>query len=173
MQSVLEGFLNFSRPLSPLALTETESGELCREVAVLHEGLAHSRGVSIEVEADDVTVRGDPRKMKQILINVVQNAIEASSQGDSIVIECTKENGCAVIAVLDQGQGLDASLGNVFEPGVTSKASGSGIGLTIARALARQHEGDLELRRREPRGMVAVLRLPLEGPGPRPVEKVS
>ncbi len=167
MQAILDEFLNFSRPLVPLALGDHDAGELCREVAALHEGLAHERGVELQVDAPGPAMaRCDPRKVKQVLINLVQNALDASPP-EAVVLLCATAapGGGARVLVADRGLGLDPSLGRqVFDPGVTTKAQGSGLGLTIARALARQHGGELSLSSRDGGGTEAVLLLP--GPGP-------
>jgi len=161
MQGVLEDFLNFSRPLVPVAAEPVDLAVLCREVAALHEGMAHERGVALRARVADASALCDPRKIEQILLNLVQNAIEASPPGANVEIESSRESEGVEVRVLDRGSGISPELANqVFEPGVTSKAQGSGLGLTIARALARQHGGELELRSREGGGTVAVLRLP-------------
>ena len=161
MQAILEEFLNFSRPLVPVAAENVDLDALCREVAALHEGMAHERGVSIEARVAYTTALCDPRKIEQVLLNLVQNALEASPTGTTVEIEASHDSEGAQIRVLDRGPGVAPELGaRVFDPGVTSKAQGSGLGLTIARALARQHGGDLDLSAREGGGCVAVLRLP-------------
>jgi signal transduction histidine kinase len=162
MQSVLDEFLNFSRPLVPLALGDSDVGALCREVAALHEGMARERAVEIAVRAGRVPVRCDPRKAKQVLINLVQNALDASPAGTAVEIEAEPvPGGGARVAVLDRGRGVEPALaGAVFSPGVTSKAAGSGLGLTIARALARQHGGDVALAPRDGGGTAALVTFP-------------
>jgi two-component system sensor histidine kinase HydH len=169
MQAALDEFLNFSRPLVPLALGHVDVGALCREVAALHEGLARERGVAVEVRAEEVPARCDPRKVKQVVINLVQNALDASPPGAAVEIEADAGGGGARVRVLDRGRGVDASLGAaVFDPGVTTKPRGSGLGLTIARALARQHGGDLVLAPRGGGGTVAELTLPARPAEGRP-----
>jgi two-component system, NtrC family, sensor histidine kinase HydH len=165
MQGILDEFLNFSRPLVPLAVVETDLTAVCEEVAALHEGLGQERGVTLSVVPSPAVVRCDPRKVKQILINLVQNAIDASPAQTEITIAIEATTDGVRIRVADLGPGVDASLGNVFEPGVTSKTGGSGLGLTIARALARQHGGELVLRPSEGGGTVADLVLPREPRG--------
>jgi signal transduction histidine kinase len=161
MQGILEGFLNFSRPLVPVAAERVDLDALCREVAALHEGMAHERGVSIKVRGADTTALCDPRKIEQVLLNLVQNALEASPTGATVEIEASHDRESVQVRVLDRGPGMASELAaRVFDAGVTSKAQGSGLGLTIARALARQHGGDLDLAAREGGGCVAVLRLP-------------
>jgi signal transduction histidine kinase len=166
MQSVLDEFLNFSRPLVPLALGETDVGALCHDVAALHEGIARERAVPLEVRAGPVPARCDPRKVKQLLINLVQNALDASPPGTAVELEAhPRRDGGAVVRVLDRGRGLDPALGDaVFSPGVTTKAAGSGLGLTIARALARQHGGDVTLAPRPGGGTAAEVVLPASPP---------
>ncbi len=166
MQGILDEFLNFSRPLVPLALGRVDLAALAREVAALHEGMAHERGIRIEVHAAHAEARCDPRKVKQVLVNLVQNALEASAPGAAVELEVPPAAGrAALVRVLDRGSGLDAALGpRVFDPGVTSKALGSGLGLTIARALARQHGGEVELLVRDGGGCAATVRLPAEAP---------
>jgi signal transduction histidine kinase len=162
MQSILDEFLNFSRPLVPLALGDTDVAGLCREVAALHEGMARERAVHLTMEGADVSTRCDPRKVKQVLINLVQNALDASPAGAEVRIVAERtEAGGALVRVLDRGTGVDPNLGErVFAPGVTTKSNGSGLGLTIARSLARQHGGDLLLRARTGGGTEALLLLP-------------
>jgi signal transduction histidine kinase len=171
MQSILDEFLNFSRPLVPLALGDSDVSALAREVAALHEGMARERAVHLSVDGAGVMARCDPRKVKQVLINLVQNALDASNPSHHgaevrIVTEATDEGG-ALVRVLDRGSGVDPVLGEkVFSPGVTTKATGSGLGLTIARSLARQHGGELLLRSRTGGGTEALLLLPkAAGPG--------
>jgi signal transduction histidine kinase len=162
MQSVLDEFLNFSRPLVPLALGDADVTALCREVAALHEGMARERSVVLQVRGGAVPVRCDPRKARQVLINLVQNALDASPAGASVELEAEPvPGGGARVRILDRGRGLEPALAaEVFSPGVTSKAGGSGLGLTIARALARQHGGDVELAARAGGGTAAVVTLP-------------
>jgi len=168
MQATLEEFLNFSRPLVPLALGTCDVAALCREVAVLHEGMAQERGVALESPGERVLGRCDPRKVRQILINLVQNAIDASPSGRTVELRAELDgDGAAVLRVLDRGRGVEPSLGDAaFRPGVTTKESGFGLGLTIARALARQHGGELSLRPREGGGTEAAVTLPATTPVP-------
>jgi signal transduction histidine kinase len=161
MQGILDEFLNFSRPLVPLALGRVDLAALAREVVALHEGIAHQRGVALELRAEPVAARCDPRKVKQVLINLVQNALEASAEGGVVEVETLARGAEARVRVLDRGRGLAADLGpRAFDPGVTTKPLGSGIGLTIARALARQHGGDVTLGSRAGGGCAAELVLP-------------
>src|SRR5574341_1135140 len=163
MQATLEEFLNFSRPLVPLALAPTDVAALCREVVVLHEGVAQERGVTLAAPPESVHARCDARKVRQVLINLVQNAIDASPRGGEVALLANAAGETVLLQVLDRGRGVE--LGDeAFHPGVTSKERGSGLGLTIARALARQHGGDLTLRPRDGGGTLAEVSLPANPP---------
>lgn len=168
MQGILEEFLNFSRPLVPLDQREVELRELVDHIVELHEGVA--AGARVQLLADGrVRLRCDPRKIEQVLINLVQNALEVAPPGSSVELAVRRDREWAHVEVRDAGPGLAAELrGRAFEPGVTGKADGSGLGLTVARMLARQHGGELELDDRSDgvRGCVASLRLPIAGLDP-------
>ncbi|NNB84096.1 sensor histidine kinase [Corallococcus exiguus] len=170
MQEILEGFLNFSRPLLPLNEAHVPLDGLCRQVAELHEGMAGERGVALRVtEGPPVEAWCDARKVRQVLIDVVQNALDAAPRGTTVELQAwTAPEGGVRVEVRDLGPGLAAEVRErVFEPGITTKPHGSGLGLALSRALMRQHGGELSLRAREGGGCVAELSLPA---APQPVE---
>jgi signal transduction histidine kinase len=165
MQELLNEFLNFSRPLSPLSLDTVDGARMGGEIVDLFRGVAHERQLSLALSGDRVQLRCDPRKIKQVLINLVQNAVEASGPGGEIDIEIRSRANEPAIRVLDRGRGLEPHVEpRIFQPGVTTKVSASGLGLTIARTIAEQHGGTLSLRPREGGGCAAELMLPLPAP---------
>jgi signal transduction histidine kinase len=165
MQRILDEFLNFSRPLTPLSQEDVDVRRLCTEVLDLYEGLAREREIRTGVLGESCPLHGDPRKVKQILINLVQNAFEANPRGGEIHLELAAIDERVTVRVLDRGPGLPGPVASrIFEAGVTTKSNGSGLGLTIARMLAEQHGGSLALGDREGGGCIAELQLPAAGP---------
>jgi signal transduction histidine kinase len=165
MQGILDEFLNFSRPLVPLSQRPTELRAVIDHVVELHEALASERRVELVVTGE-VEARCDPRKVEQIVINLVQNALHVAPAGSQIELSLTRVGELAQLLVRDEGPGLSAELlQRAFEPGVTSKDDGNGLGLTVARSLARQHGGELELSPRSDArsGCEAKLELPVAG----------
>ncbi|WP_338866348.1 HAMP domain-containing sensor histidine kinase [Myxococcus stipitatus] len=167
MQGILDEFLNFSRPLVPLSVGEVDMAALCDEALVLHEGIAAEHGVTLIRDSEGpVHAVCDSRKVKQVVMNLLLNAIDASPRGGQVVV-CVDSGsqGDVRVFIRDSGAGLSPELaGRVFEAGVTTKKRGSGLGLTVARALARQHGGDVSLRNEVSGGCVAELVLPREPP---------
>ncbi len=170
MQAILEELLTFSRPLVPLSTEAVDARDLMEDVLRLHEGLAQERGVRLTLDAGPAAVlRCDPRKVRQVLINLVQNALDASPRGAVVHLAVAGDADDVRLSVIDAGAGVSPELGErVFEPGVTSKEHGSGMGLAVSRALARQHGGELALDADEGGGAVATLTLPREVTEPSP-----
>ncbi len=163
MGTVLDEFLNFSRPTDNLAVRAVDPGRLIADVVSLHEGIAAERGITIELSpALSTPLRADPRKLKQVLVNLVQNALEATPRGGVVGLGARAADDHIVFEVTDSGAGLDPEIKErLFRPGATTKAEGSGLGLVIARSIAEQHHGSLALDDLAGGGCRASFRLPL------------
>jgi two-component system, NtrC family, nitrogen regulation sensor histidine kinase NtrY len=109
-----------------------------------------------------LTIRADEDQLDQVLINLVQNAVDAVEEsGGRVEVGWAAHHGQVEIWVADDGPGI-ASTANLFVPFFTTKAHGSGIGLTLSRQIAEAHDGSLSLENRaEAAGCVARLRLPI------------
>ena len=110
----------------------------------------------------DVTIPGDPDQLDQLLINLLHNAVEASAEtSGGVRISWATVASQVVITIDDDGPGV-ADTANLFVPFFTTKPTGSGIGLVLARQIAEAHGGSLVVRnRRAARGAEAIVTLPL------------
>lgn len=168
MKVTLDEFLNFSRPIGDLVAEPVDPGGLFDELSALHEGLIAKKHLQLEAPPghEGLVVSGDPRKLKQALTNLLQNAIDASPEGAAIDWVCERQGETVLLGVRDRGPGLAPELRERGPaPGVTTKPSGSGIGLLVARVIAEQHGGRLALRDATGGGLAAVLELPVRGEG--------
>jgi signal transduction histidine kinase len=163
MGEVLEGFRSFTRPLTDLQLERVELGAVVAEVVALHEGLAAERGQQLSLVAAPLRLRCDAQKVKQALINLLQNAIEAAPAGGQIQVRLGPWHDGGRVEVQDDGPGLsEQSRAHLFEAGFSTKDEGSGIGLVVARSIARQHGGELAVEDGLAGGALASLYLPAE-----------
>ncbi len=112
-------------------------------------------------------VDADPDRLTQLVLILVDNAIEHSPSGGTVTLDLAVAAGWALVSVSDQGPGVPASeRERIFEPfarlpGERRSAAGSGLGLAIARRLAGRHDGDITVEDAPGGGARFVLRLPL------------
>ena len=103
--------------------------------------------------------------MRQALVNLIKNGLEALDGGGRVVVSAGLDDAALWISVADTGPGLnDAQRAQLFVPGFTTKAHGSGLGLTIVERIVNEHHGTIAVAGGSPRGTTFRIRLPL---GPR------
>ena len=164
LQSVVEGFLSFSRGLDDLKLGPTRPHEIARELGVLLETRAEEAGITIETAGDEaLMLDADPRKVRQALLNIVLNAIQASPRGSAVRLTVARDCDGARITVRDDGVGMTPEvLERIRKPYFTTKEGGSGLGLAVARGLVEQHGGSLEFRSAPRNGTTVTISLPMK-----------
>jgi signal transduction histidine kinase len=102
----------------------------------------------------------DSEKMKQVVINLVRNAIEALPQNGVVIVETGSVEGQARLVVRDNGPGLPPGM-DIFQLFVTTKPRGTGLGLSIAQQIVSEHGGDITARSEPGEGAVFTISLPL------------
>jgi len=156
----LERLLGDAAPAS-LRRVRFDAGRLAVDAAET----ASLGGALVVVEAEEgLELDGDPDRLRQALDNLIANAVGHSPAGGTVTVTARREGGSVVIAVADCGDGIASDdLSRVFEPGVrcTATRPGSGIGLTVVRAIAEAHGGEVEVTSSPGQG--ATFRLVLPG----------
>lgn len=166
LDNLVGDFLQFSRS-NRVQYRPTALDALVDEVARLLRPEARASGVTLrrlrlgEAIPD---LRVDPEKMKQVVINLVQNAIEAMPKGGVVTVESGLVDGRAVLVVRDSGPGLPEGL-DVFQLFVTTKAQGTGLGLSIAQQIVLEHGGEIAAASEPGKGATFTVSLPVERPG--------
>jgi len=139
--------------------------ELLRELEVLLAHRLQAKGLALHCVCEQglPALRGNPAECKQVLLNLVHNAIDASPRGATIEVRCRRQADSVVMEVEDRGPGIPAEhLERVFDPFFTTKApgEGTGLGLAIAHRIVEDHGGRLEATNTG-RGALLRVSLPL------------
>jgi len=124
-------------------------------------GRADSAGVTLALDGDPTPVQGDARRLKEALINLVANAIEATPNGGTVTLRLRAGNGEVTLDVKDSGRGIAPEdlerLGTSF---FTTRPNGTGLGVVLAQGVITQHGGTLSYASSLGHGTTATIKLP-------------
>jgi signal transduction histidine kinase len=120
----------------------------------------------IKYSGESVFSRVDGEEIKKVIINLVQNALEAGGEQGPVIVETRRENGGACIRVSDAGSGMtdDFMKNNLFRPFCSTKDKGLGIGLYQCRQIVEAHAGRIEVTSKAGVGTVFMIVLPAAEP---------
>ena len=163
LNRVVEDFLRMARP-EPADKRECDLNEELANIVTLLSAQARTGGVTLELERSALPpVVADPGKLHQAFMNILLNAIQASSHGGKVRVATNLgRDGRIEIRFADEGSGIPAeALAKIFEPFFTTKGGGTGLGLSITKKIIEGHGGTLEVRSEPGRGTTFLARLPL------------
>jgi signal transduction histidine kinase len=161
LEKMLDNMMDFSRPLEIDPALGDING-LVRKCLPVVLALAERARVPLTFQPspDLSPCAFDAVRMEQVLINLIQNAVEASPEGATVTV-CTAQKGSSVlIEVVDSGSGIPPEKNEIFRPFVTTKRRGTGLGLPIAKKIVEAHEGRLEILDNPDRGVTVRVTLP-------------
>jgi signal transduction histidine kinase len=166
LDRVVQTLVDFTRPRD-LHLEEVDLRRLLEDVAVLASPDAEQHGVTIDRPAPDqpLLIKADIDLMKQALLNVVINGVQAMTQGGLLTLSAHREEDIVVAEVCDRGVGIPRDVQDkIFELYFTTKKGGSGMGLAYAYQILQWHYGSVEFESREGEGTTFRFLIPSAAP---------
>ncbi len=165
LNRIVGDLLDFARPSTP-ELRPEPLGRVVEDAVAA--ALAQHGGrvvLARDLDPDLPPVVMDARLVRQAVLNVAVNAVQAMPRGGRITVRTRREATAARLEIEDSGAGIaDEVRERIFEPFFTTKASGTGLGLAVVRRIVEGHGGEVEVRSEPGVGTVFVLRFPLAGP---------
>jgi len=174
--AIVNGILEISKIQSGKLLLCIETvvpQEIIKNCVTMLSGVARDARVSVECNIDEnlPTIRADPVKLKQIILNILGNAIKFTPQEGNISVLCMSQGDDHIkIVITDSGEGIPTDLIHIalepfrqVETGLNRKFDGTGLGLPIAKALCEAHDGSLEIESALDRGTEVTIILPKKG----------
>jgi PAS domain S-box-containing protein len=108
-------------------------------------------------------IKIDPDQIKQVIINIITNAVQAMPDGGRLTIDTAKKGNFLEIEITDTGSGIpDEVASKIFDPLFTTKAKGIGLGLAVCKSIIDRHEGDIGVKSKAGRGTTFNIKLPLK-----------
>ena len=166
LMSFVERYRKMAERPQPV-LHAVRVASLVQKVEQLMSAVLAGKGISFaaSVEPPELQIRADAAMLEQALLNLLHNCVDALTQTSAARIEvrCRAAHDGVTIAVLDNGPGIPVdALERIFVPFFTTKAGGSGIGLSLARQIAHAHGGRLDAAANAPQGAALTLFLPAQ-----------
>jgi signal transduction histidine kinase len=171
LRALINDILDLATVDAGIMSLDIEEADIAAIVAVSVEGLRDRLGeqrISLEfaVPEDIGTFHVDAQRVRQILFNLVSNAIRFSNADGHIRVEAARDGNVVVFTVSDDGVGIPrAMLPSIFRPFEShaphGRRGGAGLGLSIVKSLVELHGGDVEIRSEEGKGTTAIVRLPV------------
>jgi signal transduction histidine kinase len=158
MEEIIQGILDFSKPLR-LQLRPTDIKSLVEEAVNL---VAPEKEAKIQVRFATLVseIKLDPDRFKQVLINLLNNAIQAAPNR-SVKINVFFAKGSMIIEIMDKGPGIPKEYQNeILEPFFSTKARGTGLGLAIVKKIIDAHHGKISFRTYPEKGTTFIVTIP-------------
>lgn len=159
LEHLLAGLKELYKP-PQLNLAVISLNELLEEVVDLAHSYSGGKGIEISLaHTDDVAVEVDREKMKQVMLNLVKNGIEATPPGGKVVVSTRVQEKLVEVDVTDTGEGIPEEIKKrIFLPFFTTKEQGTGLGLCISKRIVEDHPGcSFQLDSAEGKGTVATI----------------
>jgi signal transduction histidine kinase len=166
LDSIVERFMNFALPNKPQKRMVSIFELIDSTIKLMKNDFTESGIVAKYSRCDNDRILIDADQIKQVIINLLLNSIQASSKGDEIKINTfrNEEEGMLGIEIIDEGTGIKEDIiDEIFTPFYTTKDKGSGLGLSISTRIIQNHGGTLDIQNTSDHGVKVLIKLPLEG----------
>jgi signal transduction histidine kinase len=152
LKALISAYLIYSRPLP--ATPETLSvGELIQEIEEIIYPDLQKKKISLTYHGNNPEIRFDRQHLRQILLNLISNSIEAADPGGNILVEARQNENQAAISVSDDGTGIaEDNMDWVFEPFFTTRGNGTGLGLAVCKKLCKENRAEIEVKNNTGKG---------------------
>ncbi len=167
INSLVTEFLTMSKPV-----TNIQEGVALKEIVDevfdnVSRTVEFSPLIKLRTSIDgSVLIRADKLKMKQVLLNLISNAIHAIRGAGAIDVDCSIKNDRAIITLKDNGQGMDEhELKLSLEPFWTTTPGGTGLGLPVVQTIVEQHDGVMKISSKKGEGTTVTIKLPMVNTG--------
>jgi two-component system sporulation sensor kinase B len=164
-ETVISDFLEISRPKENIKNQSVNIKEATQSVVDLINSYALLNNITLNlIFEDNYTINCNLIEFKQLLINLIKNAIEASPIGGLITLNVKQNNNYMEIVIIDSGNGMtDEELKSLGTPFYSLKSKGTGLGLTICYNIVHKYNGSIDFKSKKGNGTVATVRFPIKG----------